>query len=327
MFEAAVTMQDVYKARRRIAGFALRTPLIESPDLTERIGVPVHLKLENVQRTGAFKIRGAANKLLSLSRKERERGVITVSSGNHGRAVAYVARQLGVRASVCVSTRAPGSKIADIRRLGAEVVVEGESYDDAVRHGVRLHKELGLTLISSFDDPYVIAGQGTIGLELLEDLPAVDTVVNPVSGGSLMSGVALTLKSANPSSRAIGVSMERAPVMFHSLKVGHPIEMEEEESLADALTGGIGLQNRYTFDMVRAYVDEILLVSEEEIADAMAFALKKLHLVVEGAGAVTLAAVLHGKLGSVGKNVVVVISGGNVGIPLLLKIAGDRVAP
>lgn len=321
MSTMSVTLRDVFHARKRMAGVAVRTPLISSPGLSDRTGAAVFLKLENVQRTGAFKIRGAANKLQSLTPEERKRGVITVSSGNHGRAVAYVARELGIAATVCMSTHVPTNKVEAIRRLDAEVIVHGESYDEAERRATTLERERGLTMISPFDDPYIIAGQGTIGLEILEDLPEVHTAVVPLSGGGLLSGIALTLKAADPSIHTVGVSMDRAPVMYHSLRAGHPIEMEEEETLADALAGGIGLDNRYTFRMIREYVDETLLVTEKEIAGAMAFALEEHHQVVEGGGAVALAALMHGKVKDVGENVVVVISGGNVDLPLLLEIA------
>jgi threonine dehydratase len=326
MADLTVTLRDIYRARRRIAEIAVRTPLIESQQLTDCLGAPVYLKLENVQRTGAFKIRGAANKLQTLSDEERQRGVITVSSGNHGRAVAYVARALGVEAVVCMSTRVPTNKVDGIRRLGAEVVLHGGSYDEAEEYAEQLQATRGLTMVSPFDDPDIIAGQGTIGLELLEDLPGIDTVIVPLSGGGLLSGIALALKSADDAIRTIGVSMERAPVMFHSLRVGRPIEMEEEETLADALAGGIGLRNRYTFDMIREYVDETLLVTEEEIAAAMAFALQEHRLVVEGGGAVALAVALHDRVAGATGNTVVVISGGNVEIPLLLDIVRDSIA-
>jgi threonine dehydratase len=315
-----VTLQDVYKARQKIANIATKTPLVSSPWLTELVGAPVRLKVESLQTTGSFKIRGAANKMLSLTPDERERGVITVSSGNHGRAVSYVAGQLGVKAVICMSTRVPGNKVEAIRRLGAEVVVHGESYDEADRHALRLQEERGLTMIHPFDDPFTIAGQGTIGLELLEELPEIDTVVAPLSGGGLMAGIALALKSASPAIRTIGVSMDRAPVMYHSLRAGKPIEMAEEDTIADALAGGIGLDNQYTFRMIQEYVDDTVLVSEEEIADAMAFALEKHHLVVEGGGAVGIAALLRQEL-EVGRNIVVVVSGSNVELPLLLKVA------
>ncbi len=321
MTDAAVTLRDVYEARRAIQSIAIRTPLFPSSALEERTGVRCHLKLENVQRSGAFKIRGAANKLRRLEQEQRARGVITVSSGNHGRAVALVAQELGIRAVVCMSTRVPSNKVESIRSLGAEVVLHGDSYDEAERRAVDVREDQGLTMIPPFDDPLIIAGQGTIGLELLEDLPELDTVLVPLSGGGLISGIALVVKAADPSIRTVGVSMERAPVMVHSLRAGKPIEMEEEPTLADALAGGIGLSNRYTFCMVQRYVDATMVVTEEEIAEAMAFALKHHHLVLEGGGAVALAAVLSGRAEQLGKNVAVVLSGGNVHIPTLLEIA------
>ncbi|HID61712.1 MAG TPA: hydroxyectoine utilization dehydratase EutB [Anaerolineae bacterium] len=318
---ASVTMLDIYLARQRIASIAKRTPLVHSPLLTERASGSVYLKLENLQETGSFKIRGAANRMLSLAADEKARGVIAVSSGNHGRAVAYVARRLGIKAVICLSKRVPPSKVEAIKELGAEVVVYGECYDEAEKHALRLQEERGLTMIEPFDDPLIIAGQGTIGLELLEDLPEVNTVVVPLSGGGLLAGIALALKSASSAIRVIGVSMERAPVMYHSLKAGAPMEMEEEETIADGLVGGIGLDNKYTFRLVQEYIDEAVLVSEEAIAEAMAFALEKHHLIVEGAGAVGIAALLQRKVREVGRDAVVIVSGGNVDIPLLLKIA------
>ena len=327
MPDSSVTLRDIYLARRRIAAIATRTPLINSPLLAERAGASVYLKPESLQKTGSFKIRGAANKMLSLTAEERARGVIAVSSGNHGRAVSYVARQLDIHAVICLSKRVPRNKVEAIERLGAETVMHGECYDEAEEHAVRLQKERGLTRIHPFDDPFVIAGQGTIGLEILEDLPEIDTIIVPLSGGGLISGIALALKSASPTIRAIGVSMDRAPVMVHSLRAGAPIEMEEEETIADALVGGIGLDNQYTFRMVQEYVDDTLLVSDEEIAEGMAFALEKHHLVVEPGGAVGIAAVLHGKTQGIGQNIVVVASGSNVSLPLLLRIAQNHANP
>lgn len=321
MSTANVTLIDAYLARQRIASVVRRTPLIHSPLLTERAGGSVYLKLESLQETGSFKIRGAANKMLNLTEGEKRRGVATGSSGNHGRAVSYVASLLGIKAVVCLSARVPSNKVAAIGRLGAEVVVHGDSYDESVSHALQVAKERGLTMIDSFDDPLVIAGQATIGLELLEDLPEIDTALVPLAGGGLTGGVAMALKSANRAIRVIGVSMERAPVMYYSLQAGAPIEMKEEETIADALAGGLGEDNRYTFRMVQDYVDEVVLVSEEAIAESMVFALEKHHLVVEGAGAVAIAALLHQKVRDVGRNVAVVVSGSNVEIPLLLKIA------
>ncbi|MGD9099241.1 MAG: pyridoxal-phosphate dependent enzyme [Anaerolineae bacterium] len=318
-----VTMRDIYLAQRKIAPIVQRTPLLHSPWLTERAGGSVYLKLECVQETGSFKIRGAANKLLNLPPDLCQRGAITVSSGNHGRALAYVARRLGLRAVVVLTELVPEVKREAIRKLGAETVVCGTTYDEALAHATRMQEEQGLVMVHPFDDPLVIAGQGTIGLELLQDLPEIDTVVVPLSGGGLLGGIALALKSAHPGLHVVGVSMERGPAMVASLRVGQVVDVVEESTLADALTGGIA-PNVYTFDIVQKYIDETVLVSEEEIAGAMAFALARHHLVVEGGGAVGLAALLYEKVKRLGQHVVVIVSGSNVDLSVLLKIVQDR---
>jgi threonine dehydratase len=320
MSEFGITLSDIYAARKRVAAVAVRTPLMPSRVLGKRVGASVYLKLENVQHTGSFKLRGATNKMLSLTDSERERGVITVSSGNHGRAVSYVASALGINATVCLAETVPANKIEGIRRYGAEIVSHGQSYNEADAHAARLQAEQGLTFVDPFDQPETIAGQGTIGLEILEDLPEVDTVVVPLSGGGLISGIALAMKSANPAIRVIGVSMERGPVMYACLQAGKLVDLPEEPTLADALVGGFGGRNNYTFRMCQALLDETMLVSEEEIAEAMAFMLEAHHLVVEGGGAVGIAALRSGRL-KVGEHVAVVVSGGNVDIPLLCEIA------
>jgi threonine dehydratase len=309
-----------------VAPFAVPTPLVHCRLLSEHTGACVYLKLESLQETGSFKVRGAANRLVALSSAERNRGVITVSSGNHGRAIAHVASKLGIRAVVCVSSRVPRSKVEGIRALGAQVITSGDSYDEAEAHSRLLEDELGLTKVFPDDDLLVIAGQGTIGLELIEDLPHIDTVVVPVGGGGLVSGVGLALKSADRAVRVVGVSMERAPAMIESLRVGRPIVLEELDTLADGLAGGIGLDNRYTFRMCQKYVDQTVLVSEDEIAAAMAFALNEHHLVVEGAGAVGIAALLERRVQRLGRQVVVIVSGGNVDIPKLVA-AWERWRP
>ncbi len=335
-----VTLDDIHLARQTITPIVRKTPLIHSPLLTEclasyesgKISSPtanrdreaVYLKLENLQITGSFKIRGAANKMLNLTAEEKTRGVVTGSSGNHGSAVAYIASQLGIPAVICVSTKAPSNKIDAIKRLGAELVQFGRSYDESVTHALQLAQERGLTMIDSFDDPLVIAGQGTIGLELLEELPEIDTAIVPLAGGGLLGGIALALKSTRPYTQVVGVSMERAPVMYYSLKAGVPVEMEEQETIAHALAGGLGSNNQYTFRMVQELVDDVVLVSEAAIAEAMLFALEEHHLVVEGAGAVGIAALLHRKVREPGRNVAVVVSGGNVEIPMLLELARSR---
>ena len=321
---AAVTMRDIYAARQRISSIVTRTPLIHSPWLSERVDHPVYLKLECWQETGSFKIRGAANKLLSLTSEEKSRGVITVSTGNHGRAVTYVAGLMGVRAVVCMSQQVPANKVQAIERLGAEVVVAGGTYDEAEAQARAMQEQEGLTLIEPFDDPLVIAGQGTIGLELLEDLPQIDSAVIPLSGGGLFSGIALALKTADPGIHVTGVSMERGPAMVESLRAGRVVQIVEEPTLADALAGGLGDNNRYTFDMVRRYADDTALVAEEEIAGAMAFMLATHRLVVEGGGAVGIAALMSEKVRPPGRYTAVVISGGNVDMQVLLNIARDH---
>lgn len=320
--DPGVTLRDVYLARRRIASITRRTPLVDSPGLSEAVGAQVMLKLENLQQTGAFKIRGAANKLLSLTDEARQRGVITVSSGNHGRAVSYVSRALGLDATVVLPEPTPTNKREAIAGLGAETIIEGETYDeaDAFAHGLR--KERGLTMVHPFDDPAVIAGQGTIGLELLEDFPELDTVVVPLSGGGLIAGIALAVKSASAEIRVVGVTMDRGAGMYESLKAGKVVEIVEEPTLADALTGGLGEGNTYTFRMAQQYIDDVVLVSEAEIAEGMRFALEEHHIVVEGGGAVGIGALLHDKVKPLapGGDIAVVISGGNINLSTLLDV-------
>lgn len=321
MAVGGLSLRDVYVARQRLTGMVRRTPLIEATRLGEVIGAQVLLKAENLQHTGSFKIRGAMNKISSLSAEQRTAGVIAVSTGNHGRAVSHVARQLGARAVVCVSEAVPENKLQAIRSLGAELVMAGKTYDAAAERAQVLQQERGLTMVHPFDDALVIAGQGTIGIEILEDFPEIDAAVVPLSGGGLISGIGLALKSASRGIQVIGVTMERGPAMVESLKAGKIVDVIEEPTLADALAGGIGQNNRYTFPLVQALVDETVLVSEDEIASAMAYALEKHNLVLEGAGAVGLAALLHEKVKLAGKRIALVLSGGNVDTNAMIRIA------
>jgi threonine dehydratase len=320
------TLRDIYLARQQIYPLARQTPLIHSLALSTVLSAEgetaVYLKLETVQEIGAFKIRGAANRILSLAPDQKERGVVTVSTGNHGRAVAYVARQTGIRAVVCISEQVPANKVAAIEQLGAEVVIYGQSQDDAGERAAQLVAAEGLSMIHPFDDPHIIAGQGTIGLELLQERPTLRSVLVPLSGGGLIAGIGLALKTADPHLRVIGVSMERGPVMYHSLQAGHPVQMDELPTLADSLQGGIGLDNRYTYQMVQQFVDDIVLVSEEEIAAAMAFAFRQHHLVLEGGAAVGIAAMMSGKASKLGRETAVVLSGGNVDLHKFMEIVG-----
>jgi len=323
MTDICLTMRDIYSARARIAPIARKTPLVSSPVLAELTGREITLKLENLQETGSFKLRGATNKVMSLDPEVRQRGVVAVSSGNHGRGVAYVARRLGLRAVVFLADTVPANKQEAIQKLGAEVAVRGSTYEEASKEAHRLVEKEGLEMIHPYNDPLVIAGQGTVGLELLEEFPDLDTVVIPLSGGGLLGGTAFALKSADPGIHVVGVSMEKGAAMVESLRAGRVVEIVEEPTLAHALAGDIYPCN-YTFPLVQKTIDETVLVSEEEIAAAMAFALEKHHLVVEGGGAVGIAALMSGKVKHLGKHVAVVISGGNVDMSVLLRIAREH---
>ena len=308
-----IPFSQVLQARNRIAGRLSRTPMREATGMSRRAGVPVLIKCEHHQITGSFKLRGATNALLSLTEAQRRSGVATASTGNHGRAVAHASRATGAMAVVCMSKLVPGNKVQAVEALGAEVRIAGASQDDAQREVDRLVRDKGMTEISPFDDGAVIAGQGTLGLEIMEDAPDLDTVLVPLSGGGLISGVALAVKTLNPRTRVIGITMERGAAMVASLAAGHPVEVVEEESLADSLGGGIGLANRHTFEMVRSLVDDCVLVSEAAIADGIRLAYEEEGEVIEGAAAVGIAAILSGK---------VVLRG-----PTALVLTGKNIAP
>jgi len=288
------------------------TPLIDSPVLSATAGVPVSLKAECLQETGSFKVRGAANALLALPADRRESGVVAVSSGNHGRAVAYVAKALGIRATICLSARVPPFKVEAIAALGARVVVGGPDQDDAEAAARRLVADEGVTLIHPFDDPLVIAGQGTIGLEVLDQRPDTRALVVPLSGGGLISGIAAAVHAADPGIAVFGVSQDRGPAMYDSLRAGRIVPVVEVDTLADALAGGLGEENRHTFEMCRSLLTDTVLVGERAIAEAMRLLHGEHGLRVEGGGAVGVAAVLSGVL-SVAGPTVIVLSGGNVG--------------
>lgn len=319
-----LALPDVYSAKQKIAPIARRTPLAASQALRATTGAEVRLKLENQQVTGSFKIRGAANKLFSLTKAERGRGVITVSSGNHGRALAYAAQELGVRATICVAKTVPENKVQAIQALGAELIVAGENADEAMEQADKLQAERGLTMVHPFDDLEIIAGQGSIAVEIIEDFADLDTVIVPLSGGGLLSGIAFAIKMVAPKVRVVGVSMERGPAMVESLKAGKIIDIVEEPTLADALAGGLNKDNRFTLPLVRDYMDEAVLVSEDEIAEAVYFCLEAHQMVVEGGGAVGVAALLSKKVEDLGERVAVVLSGANISVQTLRKIMAER---
>jgi threonine dehydratase len=321
-----VSAADVEAAARRIAGVVVRTPLVGSAPLAEAVGRDVSLKLEGVQPTGSFKVRGAASKILSLDPAVAARGVVTASTGNHGRAVAHVARTLGIPATVCVSVHVPPGKVAALEALGCDLVVGGESQTAALRTAGDLVDGRGMTLVHPFDDPEVIAGQGTIGLELGEDRPDVATVLVPLSGGGLAAGVALALKAARPAVRVVGVSMEGGAVMAACIARGSAVELDEVPTLADSLQGGIGRDNRCTLPMAAALVDEVVLLSEQQIWDGMRCAYDQHRLLLEGAGAVGVGALLAGLADGDGP-VAVICSGANVEDAHVAALAAGRAIP
>lgn len=325
MSETRPGFDDVTAARRRLAGRVLRTPLAPSPSLSERLGAPVLLKMEQRQITGSFKLRGATNAVLALGETERRRGVAAASTGNHGRGLAHAARAAGIRAVICMSRLVPANKVEAIRALGAEVRIVGRSQDEAQAEVDRLVAEEGMATLPPFDHADIIAGQGTIGLELAEDAAELATVVVPLSGGGLIAGVAMAVKALRPEVRVIGVSMRRGAAMAASLTAGRPVPVEEEPTLADSLGGGIGLANRYTFAMARDLVDEVVLLDEAEIAEAVRHAYWREQEVVEGAGAVGIGAILAGKLRADGPTAVV-LSGRNIDMRLHHRlVSGEAV--
>ncbi|WP_108259811.1 hydroxyectoine utilization dehydratase EutB [Mangrovicoccus ximenensis] len=317
-----VTLDDIRAAQSRIRGMVRETPMRGSPGLSEIAGGPVWLKCEHEQETGAFKLRGASNAAAQLGQAA---GVTTASTGNHGRALAHAARELGIPAVICVSRLVPKNKIAAIEALGAEARVIGASQDEAFEEARRLEREEGFALIPPFDHPEVVAGQGTLGLEILGQLPGAAAIAIPLSGGGLLAGVALAAKALKPEIRIIGISMERGAAMAASLAAGHPVEVEELETLADSLGGGIGLENRLTFAVCRDLMDELILLTEEEIAEGIRFLAAEEGETVEGAAAVGPAAVLAGKLRAELGPLVLLLSGKNIDPELHRAVMeGDR---
>ncbi|HET7412825.1 MAG TPA: hydroxyectoine utilization dehydratase EutB [Pararhizobium sp.] len=285
------TLDDIRAAQERIRPFAIETPLIPSA-----VSDDVLLKLECFQPIGAFKIRGAANAIAKLSDEQKAKGVVCCSTGNHGRAVATVAARAGIRAVVCLSSLVPETKVKAIQKLGAEVRRIGRSQDDAQQESDRLVAEEGLTEIPPFDHPAVVAGQGTIALEILERRPEIETIVVPLSGGGLIAGIALAAKAVKPSIRIVGISMDRGAAMAESLNAGRPVAVEEFASLADSLGGGIGPDNRVTFEVCRDHLDEVILVSEAAIYRGMRSMFFDERIVAEGASCVGHAALISGQL-------------------------------
>jgi threonine dehydratase len=299
---------QIIAAKDRVYEIASRTPLVASQVIPDSL---LNLKLEHVQPTGSFKIRGATNAILALTSEERERGVVCCSTGNHGRALAYAAKKLGIRITVCLSTLVPQTKVELVRASGATVVQQGNSQDDALEKAIQIAESSGAKLIPPFDDPLVLGGQGTIGLEICEQMPDIDALLIPLSGGGLAGGVATAVKTLKPHVRIIGISMDRGAAMYESMQAGRAVAVPEYTSLADSLGGGIGLANRYTLSLCKSLLDEVILVTEQEIYDGMRALYWNDVIAAEGGCAVGIAAILAGKVELVGPTATI-ISGRNV---------------
>lgn len=313
-----ISLSEFYAARKRVQKWARRTPMEYSLGLSELIDGHVWLKLENQQVTGSFKIRGATNKILLLTEEERARGVVTASSGNHAQGLGYVAKELGVRAKVIVPEMTPKVKIDAIRKYGVELIIEGEEYMDSERLARRIEAKEAMTFVSAYNDIDLIKGQGTVGLEMVEDVPDLDVVLVPVGGGGLASGVASVFKQAT-SATVIGVQGETSPVMYECIKKGYIHDLPLRDTYAEGLHGGLE-PGSVSFDICKEVIDEWAILTEDDILEAIRYLLHESHMLVEGAGAVGVAAIVSDPSRFTNKRVGVVISGGNLGMETLRKV-------
>lgn len=314
-----IDLTTIYQANERIKGVVVETPFAYAPRLSEECGCEIYLKKENLQVTGAFKIRGAYNKIATLSESERAQGVIAASAGNHAQGVAMAAQIFGIRALIVMPESTPLTKINGVRYYGAEVILAGSNYDEAYAYASAYGQEHGMVFVHPFADEAVMAGQGTIALEMLETCPDLDAVVIPVGGGGLISGMASAIKALSPQTKVIGVSAQGAPAMKESFDAKRPIDSPSVRTIADGIA--VRDTSEITLKHILETVDQIVTVDDEEIANAILFLLERQKLVVEGAGAAGVAAMLHGKLDEFkGKKVGIVLSGGNMDVTLLSVI-------
>lgn len=316
-----VTLADIEAAHRRVTGRVHETPLMHQSTLSEVLGVPLYLKLENLQKTGSFKLRGALNKLHLLSPDERAAGVAAASAGNHAQGVAWAARALGSRALIVMPEGAASSKVAATKAYGAEVLLAGESFDDALEIALDEAARRGMTFIPAFDDPAVVAGQGTIGVEIAAALPEVHTVVVPLGGGGLAAGIAVALKALQPSIRIVGVEAEGAAAFARSIASGNsePVALPTVNTIADGIA--VKRPGTITYPLVNRFVDEVVTVADDHIAATILLFMERLKLVVEGAGAASVAALLAGRIALDEEGpVVAVVSGGNIDVDMIARI-------
>jgi threonine dehydratase len=313
-----IGIQDIQAAMGRIREAIRVSPCTYSEAFSALTNNTIFLKLDNQQRTGAFKERGALNKLLTLTAEERARGVIAASAGNHAQGMAYHAGRQGIRASIYMPLPTPLTKVSATRAYGAEVVLHGTNYDEAYEEAVKQSRERHLTLIHAFDDDAVIAGQGTLGLEILEQQPDVEVIVAPIGGGGLIGGIACAAKEKKPSVRVFGVQPAKLPSMKAAIEHGSPVTIKPAATIADGIA--VRRAGERTFPLVQKYVDDIVTVEEEEIANAILLLLEREKTLAEGAGAASIAAVLNHKLPLEGKKVAVLVCGGNIDVTLLARI-------
>lgn len=313
-----VTLADIEAALGRIRGSIYLSPCARSETFSQLTGNSVFLKLDNLQRTGAFKERGALNKLLTLTKKERECGVIAASAGNHAQGLAYHAGLHGIRALICMPLTTPLVKVSATRAYGAEVVLYGANYDEACEEAIRRSLADNLTFVHPFDDDAVIAGQGTLGIEILAQHPEIEAIVAPIGGGGLIGGIGCAVKEKNPKVRIIGVQPARLPSMKAALAEGKPVTLKAAATIADGIA--VRRAGERTLPLVQKYVDEIVTVDEEEIANAILLLLEREKTLAEGAGAAAIAALINRKVSLSGKKIAVLVCGGNIDVTLLARI-------
>lgn len=313
------TALDVRSAAVRLTGFTHRTPVLTSRGLNQATGLDCYLKCENFQRTGSFKLRGATNFIHQIPAEDRPRGVVAFSSGNHAQAVAYASRAAGIRATIVMPSDAPKTKIHNTRDMGAQVVTYDRLLEDREAIGLAIAEETGATLIPPYDHPWTIAGQGTLALELLEEVPNLDALLVCLGGGGMLSGCALIAKEINPAIRLFGVEPALANDFALSLKAGHPVRVDASATIADGLR--TPQPGNITFPIIQHLVEDVLLVSEEEILDATRYCLTRLKIVAEPSGAVCIAAAMSGKLPTGIERIGLVVSGGNVDLDFLTTLA------
>jgi threonine dehydratase len=319
-----VTLQDVQTARETIKHIVKKTDLLESTKLSEETGNNVYLKLENLQKTGSFKIRGACNKIANLTDEEKANGVIASSAGNHAQGVALGASMSGIKSTIVMPATAPLAKVTATKGYGAEVILNGLVYDDAYAKAVEVQKETGATFLHPFNDKYVIAGQGTIALEIFEDLENVDTILCPIGGGGIIAGIAVAAKAIKPSIKIVGVQTANIPSMKESLANGEVTTAFNATTIADGIA--VKTPGDLTFEIIKELVDHVITVEEEEISHAMLFLLEKQKIVAEGSGAVSVAALINGKYEAKGENIVCIVSGGNVDVNMTYRVIDTALA-